>query len=175
MRLRAIGAVVAAAVVLGGVLTGSGAALSADPVPGETPPSVVEDYAYPFAAQILAEHDVKLISGDGGILFANCADEPPITSPIRFMHVWTSELAAEKLCFKVMRPSGHIELEVPGVYEIRGDGNGQGNGHKATAIVRTDDGVLPPVTINPSGSTQVGQGAGGDNDPTTLLQLVVNP
>ncbi|MGI5239590.1 hypothetical protein [Dactylosporangium sp. CA-139066] len=41
--------------------------------------------------------------------------------------------------------------------------------------MRTDAGQLPPVTINPSGSTQVGHGISDDNPETMLLQLVVTP
>jgi hypothetical protein len=135
----------------------------------------VEDFAYPQAAQILAQYNVRLVSGDGGILFADCATPP--TGDIGLIKVYsTEEIGADGLgqvCFKVTKPSGHVEVELPGVYEIRGDGRKTGTGHKTTAILRTEAGQLPPVTVNPSGSTQVGIGADGSNPPTTLLQLVV--
>lgn len=137
----------------------------------------MEDFAYPQAAQILAQYNVKLVSGDGGILFADCATPP--TGDIGLIKVYSTEAIGAggqgQVCFKVTKPSGHVEMEVPGVYEIRGDGQRSGTGHKTTAIVRTDAGQLPPVTVNPSGSTQVGIGADPGNAPTTLLQLVVTP
>jgi len=168
-----------AAVVLGGgVLAGSQSAFSASTATAmDTPPSIVEDYTYPGAAQILAQYNVKLISGDGGILFADCATPP--TGDIGLIQVHTTERIGPNgqgvLCFRVAKPSGHLEMEVPGVYEIHGDGQRAGTGHKTTAIVRTDAGQLPPVTVNPSGSTQVGIGADPNNPPTTLLQLTVTP
>lgn len=178
-RSRAAAVSLAAAVVLGGVLAGLGSALGSRTAAAAegAPPSVVEDFSYPLAAQILTRYNVRLISGDGGILFADCATPP--TGDIGLIKVYTTEaIGADglgRVCFEVARPSGHIELEVPGVYEIRGDGQRRGTGHKTTAIVRTEDGQLPPVTVDPSGSTQVGVGADPDNPPTTLLQLVVNP
>jgi hypothetical protein len=178
-RLRHTAVTLAAAAVLGGVSTGLGSAFSpATAAAAEgAPPSVVEDFAYPQAAQIQAQYHVRLISGDGGILFADCAT-PPV-GDIGLINVYTTEQIGAgglgRVCFKVTKPSGHVELEVPGVYEIRGDGRRTGTGHKTTAIVRTDAGQLPPVTVDPSGSTQVGVGADSGNPPTTLLQLVVTP
>jgi hypothetical protein len=163
------------AVLIGSAFsTGTPAAAAATE---DDPPSIVEDFSYPLAAQIQAQYDVELISGDGGILFADCATPP--TGDIGLITVYsTEEIGAGglgQICFKVTKASGHVEMEVPGVYEIRGDGRKSGTGHKTTAIVRTEAGQLPPVTVNPSGSTQVGVGVNGDNAPTTLLQLVVTP
>lgn len=177
LRFRVPAVALAAAVVMGGVLTGSGSAYSANTAVAveDPPPSIVEDFAYPQAAQILAQYTVKLISGDGGILFVDCAT-PPV-GDIGLISVYTTApIGADglgRLCFEVTKASGHIELEVPAVYEIRGDGRKTGTGHKTTAIVRTDAGQLPPVTVDPSGSTQVGVGTSGP--PATLLQLVVTP
>jgi hypothetical protein len=74
-------------------------------------------------------------------------------------------------CFKVTAPTGWLALEVPAVYEIRGDGQRTGTGHPLTADVTTDDGDETTVRVNPSGSTQVGIGISPDNEPTTLLRL----
>ncbi|MDH6120015.1 hypothetical protein [Kitasatospora sp. GAS204B] len=38
-----------------------------------TPPSAVEDFSYPGAAQILASQNITLKSGDGHILLTDCA------------------------------------------------------------------------------------------------------
>jgi hypothetical protein len=176
LRKRAMEAAVAAVALAGVVLAGAQAARSAGTA-GDTPPSVVEDFSYPEAARILAQDNVKLLSGDGGILFADCAAPP--AGDIGLIEVHTTEQIGAGghglVCFRVAKPSGHLEMEVPGVYEIRGDGRKAGSGHKTTAIVRTDAGQLPPVTVNPSGSTQVGLGADPDSPPTTLLRLAVTP
>jgi hypothetical protein len=67
--------------------------------------------------------------------------------------------------------TGRLDLEVPAVYEIRGDGLRTGSGHGGTADVRTDAGEHTTVTLNPSGSVQVGIGADPNNEPTTLVRL----
>jgi hypothetical protein len=160
-----------------GVVAGSGALFSSSAAAEDAPPSIVEDFSYPGAAAILARDNIKLISGDGGIMYADCAT-PPV-GDVGVIKVYTTEqVGADGLgqaCFRVLKAAGHVEMEVPGVYEIRGDGRRAGTGHKLTAIVRTDEGQLPPVTVNPSGSTQVGIGADPGDPPTTLLQLTVTP
>ena len=175
LRFRIVGSALVVAATAAVVLAGSQSAFSAGAA--DTPPSIVEDYSYPGAAAILASDNLKLISGDGGIVHADCAT-PPV-GDIGLIKVYTTEqIGADGqglACFQVLKRAGHLEMEVPGVYEIRGDGLKSGTGHKLTAIVRTDDGQLPPVTVNPSGSTQVGIGQDPGNPPTTLLQLTVTP
>ncbi|MFY1668879.1 hypothetical protein ACN27G_02810 [Plantactinospora sp. WMMB334] len=137
--------------------------------------SIVEHFGYPDAAAILASLNVRLVSGDGHILLADCAT-PPVGN-VGVVKVWTTEQigpdAAGLICFRVTAPVGRLVLEVPGVYEIRGDGQQPGHGHPMTAVVTTDSGPATPVTVNPSGSTQVGIGADPNNEPTTLLELRV--
>jgi hypothetical protein len=138
-------------------------------------PSLEEDYGYPGAAAILETHHVKLISGDGHVLFADCATPP--AGDIGLIKVRTTEEIGPDnrglICFKVTRAPGRLDLEIPAVYEIRGDGQRPGTGHKATAELTTDAGQHTTVDVNPSGSTPVGIGADPDNEPTTLLQLKV--
>jgi hypothetical protein len=135
----------------------------------------VEDFGYPGAADILASLHVRLISGDGHIVLADCAT-PPVNN-IGVIKVWTTEQigpgAAGLICFEVKGPTGRLDLEVPGVYEIRGDGQQPGYGHQLTAVVDTQTGAPTTVEVNPSGSTQVGIGVNPNNEPTTLLQLRV--
>jgi secreted trypsin-like serine protease len=137
--------------------------------------SIVEDGAYPDAAAIEAAQNIRLISGDGHIQLADCATTP--VNNVGVMKVWTTELIGPDgqglVCFKVTASTGVLNLFVPGVYEIRGDGQHTGSGHQGTAEVTTDAGVHTTVTLNPSGSTQVGIGTDPDADPTTLLQLRV--
>ena len=172
MRISLRTGVVAAAVT--GVAAVGFAALPA--VAEDVPPSIVEDYSYPDAATILAQQNVKLISGDGHILIADCAT-PPVGN-IGLLKVYTTDetIGADgigRVCFKVSGPRGLLNLEVPGVFEIRGDGQATGSGHEVTANLTTDDGDKVTVDVDPDGSTPVGLGADPTNEPTILLRLTV--
>ncbi|WP_197093393.1 FG-GAP-like repeat-containing protein [Nonomuraea sp. SBT364] len=139
-------------------------------------PSLVDNgvHPYPGAAEILEAHNVRLISGDGHIVLADCAT--PAQGDIGLLKIWTTDEAIGsdgigRVCFKVTAPSGVLNLEVPGVYEIRGDGQRAGTGHEVTAELRADDGEELTVEVDPDGSTQVGLGADPEASPTMLLQL----
>jgi hypothetical protein len=150
----------------------------ANPPAGTVPDAggvIVEPGAYPDAAAVEAAQHIRLISGDGHILLADCST-PPVNDVGVIKVRTTEEIGPDGLglvCFRAIAPAGLLNLEVPGVYEIRGDGQRSGTGHQMTAKVTTDAGVQTSVTVDPSGSTQVGIGASPDNDPTTLLQLKV--
>jgi hypothetical protein len=137
----------------------------------DEPQPIVENYAYPGAASIEAQYHVTLISGDGHIVFADCATPP--TGNVGVLKVHSTENVGTDglVCFKILASTGHLELRIPAVYEIRGDGQTSGTGHRVKAEVTTDAGQHSTVDVNPSGSTQVGIGAGPNNAPTTLLQL----
>jgi len=156
----------------------TGAATPASTAPVQPAPgadALVEDYGYPGAAFILASQHLELISGDGHILLADCAT--PAVNNVSVIRVWTTEpvgsTATGQVCFKVTAAKGRLDLKVPGVYEIRGDGQKSGAGHRVTATITTDAGPPTTVTVNPSGSTQVGIGTGPDSPEATLLQLRV--
>jgi hypothetical protein len=155
-----------------GVLVAGAAA--ADPT--DPPPSIVDDLSYPGAEQILAEQNVRLIAGDGHIRLVDCAT--PVSGDIGLLKVFTTDetIGADgvgRVCFRVLAPTGLLALEVPGVYEIRGDGLRTGTGHEVTADLRSDDGEEVTVDVDPDGSTQVGMGADPHAPPTTLLKLTV--
>ncbi|WP_345570272.1 FG-GAP-like repeat-containing protein [Nonomuraea rosea] len=165
-----------------GVAAAMAASLSvaAGPAPaGASPvslPSLVDNgvHPYPGAAEILAAQNVRLISGDGHILLADCAT--PAQGDIGLLKVWTTDEAIGadgigRVCFQVTASGGVLNLEVPGVFEIRGDGQSEGTGHQVTAQLRSDDGEQLTVNVDPDGSTQVGLGADPDASPTMLLQL----
>lgn len=150
------------------------AALSGPATAADGPSSIVEDYSYPDAATILAEQKVKLISGDGHILIADCAT--PVSGDIGLLKVYTTDetIGADgigRVCFRVISSKAWLTLEVPGVYEIRGDGQRTGTGHEVTADLKTDAGAAVSVDVDPDGSTQVGMGSSPDNPPTMLLRL----
>jgi hypothetical protein len=136
----------------------------------------VERFAYPGAADILATANVRLGTGDGHIVFADCAT-PPV-GDIGLLKVYTTDETIGpdgigRVCFKVTATSGWLNLEVPGVYEIRGDGQRTGTGHEVTAELVDDEGEEIVVDVDPDGSTQVGQGADPNAPPTMLLRLTV--
>lgn len=135
--------------------------------------SIVEDFSYPGAAAILAEHNVELISGDGHIVFADC-NTPPVND-IGVIEVWTSELSQGRVCFKALGPVGRLDLRIPAVFEIHGDGQRAGTGHNGTATVITDSGEETTKDLDPDGSTQFGVSEDPGNEPTTLLQLTIKP
>jgi hypothetical protein len=166
----------AAVLGLGGAGLLIGASAPTRAVADDAPPSIVEDFSYPGAEQILAEQNVRLISGDGHILLVDCATPPE--GDIGLLKVWTTDeqIGADgigRICFKVTAPTGLLNLEVPGVYEIRGDGQRMGTGHEVTADLRSDDGEDVTVEVDPDGSTQVGMGADPEASPTMLLRLTV--
>lgn len=97
--------------------------LSASPAPAaETPPSLVEDYSYPGAARILADHGLTVLRGDGHILFVTshsydegqCApgqiqvEQATSTSPYGFYY-----------CFETRGTQGFLTLDVPGTVGVR--------------------------------------------------------
>lgn len=137
----------------------------------DTPQGTIEDYLYPNADQILAEKNVRLISGDGHIVLADCAGQP--STGVALLEVYTTEnvAAGHVVCFRVRSVTGILNLELPGVYEIRGDGRTEGTGHQVTAEVIGDDGQELTVALDPDGSTPVGIGVDENNSPTTLLRL----
>jgi hypothetical protein len=139
--------------------------------------SIVEDFGYPGAEEILEQQGAELISGDGHIMLADC-QTPPV-GDIGLMKVYTTELIGEDhngvVCFKVLGPVGVLHLRLPAVIEVRGDGVRSGTGHKGTATVTSDDGVTVTKALNPSGSIQFGIGEPGGTVPATLLKLTVAP
>jgi hypothetical protein len=137
--------------------------------------SLVEDFSYPGADAIFAANGLTLVSGDGHILHADCATPP--TGNIGLVRIRTTETIGNQglVCFKVTATTGRLELRVPAVYEIRGDGLVAGAGHKMKADLTTEAGVRSSVVVNPSGNTPVGVGDQPPGPPTTLLQLVAAP
>jgi hypothetical protein len=148
---------------------------SGQQAPADEQPSLVEDFTYPGAAQILATDRVQLISGDGHMLYTACPAGP---DPNDLIMVRTIDLIGPthdgRICFHVLGPGGRLTMKIPAVYSIRGDGLQPGQGHKLKADLTTDTGTHTVVDINPSGTTQVGITTNPPGDPTTLLQLTAS-
>lgn len=84
--------------------------------PAEDPPSAVEDYAYPGADRIYAELGIKLISGDGHLMMADCPSTPGNDGFIRFRRN-----LKPTVCFKVAGPAGALTMDIPDVTFVKGD------------------------------------------------------
>lgn len=74
-------------------------------------PSSVETFAYPDAARILAEKNLKLKSGDGHIVLAECGSDPKL---LKFQG-----RDRDEFCFRVTGAKGYLSLEVPAVTGVR--------------------------------------------------------
>jgi hypothetical protein len=156
---RAFGAAVLtiAASAAAVVVNAGGATAAAD----DTPPPIVEEYDYPGADQIFAEHGIRLLKGDGHILFIDCA-----TSGNR-VEVW-SRTNDSAFCFRVTADKGHLSLDLAKVYLIKADDHTL----KATMVIK---GVPKVVDIEKNSWTSVGEGADPQNGPSSLVELNSGP
>ncbi|MFF1872602.1 trypsin-like serine protease [Kitasatospora herbaricolor] len=118
----------------------------------------MESYAYPGAAQILQQQLVTLKSGDGNIQIVDC------TSTGNLIEVFSRILdpGPVKVCFRVTGPTGYLALELPKVYNIKGDD------HTVKATLKTD-GSVSSFDVRKNYYTPVGEGS--STDGTTLLEL----
>ncbi|MEV4599414.1 hypothetical protein AB0K15_18630 [Amycolatopsis sp. NPDC049253] len=168
-----VGAAAGVLVMISGSLTSPVAVAGPTSAVADDQATLVEDFSYPGAAQIKDEYGVVLTSGDGHILFADCATDQGLGKGL--LQVYTTEFIGANgegmLCFKVTASAGYLNLLVPAVYEIRGDGSSSEQGHKVKADLTTDSGEHSTVEVRPIGSTPVGIGDDPNNAPTTLLRL----
>lgn len=117
--LRIVGAAAAAGALTwvaatGGVTGGSSTeSIATKAVADEGPGYAIEDFAYPNADKILAEQKIKLKSGDGHILLAECTGAPEL------MEVFSHK--SEKVCFRVTGDKGYLSLEIPAVFGVKGN------------------------------------------------------
>jgi hypothetical protein len=149
-----------AALAAGGSIFGLSSAASAA-VASDTPPPIVEDYAYPGAAQIQLDRALTLISGDGHILLTDCGASTGLLE----VHAFNSadhSTDPGHYCFRVTSPTGYLRLQVPNAYQVKGDD------HTVRATVSIN-GQSSTVAVAKNGWTGIGEGAG--TDPATLLEL----
>ena len=138
----------------------------------DAPGSLVEDFSYPGAAQILTDDPrVKLISGDGHIILnATCAASADGVGRIVVM---TTE-GGTAVCFDVLAARGRLTMKIDAVYSIDGRRADDSGAATATASIQPEGGAEQSVTLAKNLTTPVGIGA-GDDIPTTLLELAVSP
>ncbi|MFD7103490.1 hypothetical protein [Streptomyces celluloflavus] len=122
-------------------------------------PSAVEDFSYPGAAKILAEKNLKLKSGDGNIMLAECSSEPNL---LQFIG-----RERENFCFRVTGTKGYLSLEVPAVTGV------QTNDYNAHVEMTVDK-----ETKSYDIGKNTWQGIGETIDPAgrdhTLVEIVTN-
>ncbi|MFD0401180.1 trypsin-like serine protease [Kitasatospora sp. NPDC127121] len=140
-----------------------GAALAipvlAAPIPATAadaaPPSTVEGFAYPDAAKVYTDRNITLKSGDGHIVLADCASGPGL------VHVLSRAANPSEVCFRITGPTGYLAVEIPKVYDIRGDD------HSVKATLNTA-GNVTSFDVPKNVWTPVGESVG---EATTLLEL----
>jgi hypothetical protein len=161
-RLTAVAAICAAAGIL---LVGSGEPGIATATDGGS--SLVEDYAYPNASQILSQHNVELISGDGHILFVT---SHPLSDGQRCD---AGQISVEKhldaepwevfFCFKTIGATGLLTLKIPGTFGIHG-------GDRAlVATADLADGTERHYNVPANGNVAIDPGQGGSDQPKAVL------
>jgi hypothetical protein len=166
--LATTAAVVAA--VAGSVVFVSGGSPAAA---ADTPPPIVEDYSYPGAKEILDEHQLELIKGDGHILFVtsikyNKDGRQCATGQIQVEKSLAEEPFGVYYCFKTVGTKGWLTLKVPATFGVRGGDKPL----EATASLPQGTKTFPvpanlPVAISP--------GDGNETPKAVLVELRLNP
>lgn len=143
-------------------LSGAGLALASQQSDSDADaPTIVEDYTYPGAAQVLAQRGITIVSGDGHLTRVACGATDLIE--VRSAGV-PADLDADPghYCFKVNGTRGSLTLTIPNAYQVKGDN------HVVTATITVDSATSTvPITKN----TWTGIGLGAGPDPATLLEL----
>ncbi|MGW3648831.1 hypothetical protein [Streptomyces sp. NPDC000878] len=153
MRRLLVSAAAAVAATAATVLLLTGAPVAAA---DDLPPVAVEDFTYPDADRIYAEHGIRLTTGDGNILLAECG-------PTGLIEVWARD-RDYPVCFSVKGSSGRLALELPKVYGIKG------NAYKIVADL-TVDGTETSYDVTPNTWTPVGETTDPEARDHMLVEL----
>ncbi|MDH2392053.1 hypothetical protein QCN29_25375 [Streptomyces sp. HNM0663] len=121
------------------------ASASGEAATSELPPYPVEDFSYPDADRIQAELGLVLKRGDGHITLADCS------SASGLLEVYSRTKG--KICFRVTGKSGHLSLEIPTVYGVRGGASHQ------TDVTLTAEGSEQNISVASSEWKAVGETA----------------
>jgi hypothetical protein len=113
----------------------------------DEPPPVIEDHAYPGADRILADHGVKILTGDGRIRYvADCTGRTDVFQVERLVGS-----SLETHCFEVLGPRGFVTMDVPNVFLVKG-------ANRTVIAKATYDGETETVTVPPDGYEPIGGG-----------------
>ncbi|WP_258726481.1 hypothetical protein [Cellulomonas sp. NS3] len=157
-----VSAVVAGAVV---ALSGGGAAVAADGAAVEAQSSLVEDFAYPGADAILAEHGLTVLTGDGHVEFVPATDGACPIGLIQVETVLEEEPYGATYCFRTTGARGFLTLEVPNTFLLRGGSKPV----EATAQLPGGDEETYDVPVN--ASVAVDPGDGSEMPEAILVEL----
>jgi hypothetical protein len=160
-----VAAVLTGASATGAATTGAVSPPAAAPAAVDVQPSIVEDYSYPGADQILKDRGLNLISGDGHLMLVACGSTGLIE--VRASNPSDPSSDPGHYCFTVTGPTGYLKLNLPNAYQVKGDN------HAVQATI-TVKGATTTVPINKNSWTGIGLGSGGQ-DPATLLELKAAP
>jgi hypothetical protein len=145
---------------------------AAEPAAAELP-SLVEDYSYPGAAQLLTQRGITLHKGDGRITLVDCGADPN-NPPADLILVQTNDLTLPgnpNFCFKANGTSGFLTMELSQVYFIRGENS---RTVSATLEVQPVDDPADPTVVKEAEVTP-GEwqpvGVGASEGEAALLEL----
>ncbi|MER7730176.1 hypothetical protein ABTX80_04775 [Streptomyces erythrochromogenes] len=142
---------------VGGVTGGAGTeSLATQSIADEGPGYAVEDFSYPNADKILAEQKIKLKSGNGHILLAECTGAPEL------MEVFPRQ--NEKVCFRVTGDVGYLSLEIPSVFGVKGN-------DYAAQVEMSTGAEQKTFTIDKNAWTAVGHTADEQGRDFMLLEI----
>ncbi|MCA2217633.1 S1 family peptidase [Jidongwangia harbinensis] len=137
---------------------------------GAGTPSIVEAGDHPGAAEILAAHQLKVFKGDGHIVFdsarpygrgGECA--PGLLQVEKHLD---DEPYGIFYCFRTIGSKGHLTLEVPGTFGVRG------GSEAVTATAKLPNGtVLPPYEVDAGERVAVVPGTGEEPPRAILVEL----
>ncbi|MGY4644752.1 hypothetical protein [Cellulomonas sp. URHB0016] len=163
---RLVGLLGASAVVAGVVVAvnGGGAAVAAGEPGTEVQSSLVEDFAYPGAEAIWAEHGLKVFKGDGHIQVVS-SGEPCAPGLIQVESMPDVDPYLGYFCFGTSGARGFLTLEVPNTFLLRG-------GDKPVAATAKLPGeALETYTVPANTSVAVDPGEGEQRPQAILVEL----
>ncbi|MET8921106.1 hypothetical protein ACFWXZ_11890 [[Kitasatospora] papulosa] len=127
---------------------------TASAVGEEVPPSAVEDFSYPGAADILATKGIILKKGDGHILLADC---DPAEDQILVRTVGDPAVGrADEYCFRATAKTGYLTLELPRVFMLE-----LATSEQPVSADLTAGGKTTTVDVEAGGFASVGEGTVG--------------
>ena len=135
----------------------------------DDPPSIVEDFTYPGADGILAQHGLKLFKGDGHVVFHSARPFTDSQCPAGLIQVEKSldqEPFGMFYCFRTIGPTGFLTLEIPGTFGVRG-----GSEEIQVKAKLPDGTVLPTYEVQPNESVAIEPGDGSEAPQAILVEI----
>ncbi|GAA4470381.1 hypothetical protein GCM10023170_087150 [Phytohabitans houttuyneae] len=138
----------------------------------DTPAPAVEDYAYPNADQVLAEHGLKVFRGDGRIVLDSSrtyAEGQCPTGQIQVEKALAEAPYGVYYCFRTWGTRGFLTLEVPATFGVRGG---------STALQATAElpsGEDRTYTVPPNAYVAIEPGEGPELPKAILVELRLTP